>query len=667
MNSKCQQMDKRFLYLKKKLINLTNCPKEGLDKLGKKIAGFKFRFKTRWIIARRIKAKFVMQNKKWLETPISFTLYGKQHRSGRPEIQFEQSSDRSKRLKTKDLRKNSPLSHLAFATKMNLRASGQPVASKLLEDIIRSPRRASKYRQAYEVFEDTHSRRMSGEEALSTMVEAKLTKHQYSVIRSKDPERFPPYNIVLEAKKACYPKKEDITITATSAEVTVQALLNHTSERVINVQKEIICGLKSKQSNNLRLISKWGFDGSSGHSSYKQMFIGTRTQGDADDSSVFISSIVPIRLVCGNSDNTNVVWQNPRPSSTRYCRPIKINFAKESTQLAIAEKNRISAQIKNLTSSPVALDGKIIMVSHELILTMVDGKICNALTDTASTQRCYICGASSKEFNSIDKMLTRPHKPSTLEFGLSVLHCWIRLFECLLHVGYKLPIKKWQARNQDKEIVAKHKANIQKEFKNRMGLIVDQPKPGFGNSNDGNTARRFFRNADLASEITGVDKKIIERMHVILVTISSGYDINIDNLRKFSLDTAKYFVKLYPWYYMPPTVHKLLIHGPDVISNALLPIGQLSEEAQEARNKDFKKYRENYSRKCSREKCNEDIFNLMLVTSDPVITSYRKLPKKQLNRFPKEVYDLIIPPNIHSSSIFNTDDDDDCSSSASEC
>lgn len=40
-------------------------------------------------------------------------------------------------------------------------------------------------------------------------------------------------------------------------------------------------------------------------------------------------------------------------------------------------------------------------------------------------------------------------------------------------------------------------------------------------------------------------------------------------------------------------VHRVLIHGSDVISAALLPIGMLSEEALEARNKDFRRYREN--------------------------------------------------------------------------
>jgi len=48
-------------------------------------------------------------------------------------------------------------------------------------------------------------------------------------------------------------------------------------------------------------------------------------------------------------------------------------------------------------------------------------------------------------------------------------------------------------------------------------------------------------------------------------------------------------VSPYTWYYMLASVHKLLIHGSAIVSAALPPIGLLSEEAQEARNKDIKK------------------------------------------------------------------------------
>ncbi|KAF0705555.1 nucleolar transcription factor 1-A-like [Aphis craccivora] len=87
------------------------------------------------------------------------------------------------------------------------------------------------------------------------------------------------------------------------------------------------------------------------------------------------------------------------------------------------------------------------------------------------------------------------------------------------------------------------------------------------------------------------------------------------------------------------------IHGPEIIESALLPIGQLTEEAQEARNKDFKRYREHNSRKCSREKTNLDILNLFLLSSDPVISTLA----------------LLKSPDVLVSLQYakDTDDDDD--------
>lgn len=70
---------------------------------------------------------------------------------------------------------------------------------------------------------------------------------------------------------------------------------------------------------------------------------------------------------------------------------------------------------------------------------LVDGKVCNDITEITSTRTCYICGATSEEFNSIDIMISRNVKENTFE--LSILHEWIRFFKCLLHISYKLPIK----------------------------------------------------------------------------------------------------------------------------------------------------------------------------------------------------------------------------------
>lgn len=598
--------------------------------------------------------RFTENNDEWLKTSIAFQMYEHEQPTerkesargrGRPELPFLESSERSKRKKTQEIRKRTPLHELTYATQMSLRSSGQTEAAKLIKEVTETtPTRAKKFRKAMNIYNKT--KLMSGEEALALYVEAKLTQHQYNLIRAQDKERFPSYKVLQITKKGCYPNVDNRKITATSAEVSMQDLLDHTAERVIEVQKDVISTLPKELLKDMHLISKWGFDGSSGHSSYKQRF----SDPNLDDSSVFISSLVPLRMLTNSNLNYHdpkaVIWQNPRPSSTRFCRPIKINFTKETTEHSMAEKNRIDCELSNLKPTSINFGDEILQIRHILIFSMVDGKICNALTDTKSTQKCFICGATSKQFNNIDDCLSRDINDSNLQFWLSTLHSWIRFFECILHIGYRMPIKKWQARGTDNALVETNKKRIQNLFREKLGLIVDKPKPGFGCSNDGNTARRFFENAEVSSEITEVDVTLIKRFHTILITISSGYDINLEKFRSFALNTAKHFVNQYPWYIMPPTVHKVLIHGPEVISSALLPIGQLSEEAQEARNKDFKKFRESFSRKCSREKCNEDILNLLLVTSDPVISSIRQLPRKKIRRYPNEVLELIEAPDV---------------------
>ena len=92
---------------------------------------------------------------------------------------------------------------------------------------------------------------------------------------------------------------------------------------------------------------------------------------------------------------------------------------------------------------------------------------------------------------------------------------------------------------------------------------------------------------------------------------------------------------------MPVTVHKILLHGADVIRYFHFAIGQLSEEAAEARNKDFKRFRLSNTRKCSRVLTNEDIMHKLLISSDPFITYLRRLPTKKMKNIDLEVENLL--------------------------
>lgn len=134
-----------------------------------------------------------------------------------------------------------------------------------------------------------------------------------------------------------------------------------------------------------------------------------------------------------------------------------------------------------------------------------------------------------------------------------------------------------------------------------------------GTLNTENVARRFFIRPEMVSEIIGVNINSIKRFSTILTVISSGHDINFGRFDKYKKETAELYVHLCNWYRMPPSVHKILIHGSIAIKYALLPIEKLSEEAQESWNKDYIRYREHHFRKSSRINTNYDLIHFLLI------------------------------------------------------
>jgi hypothetical protein len=109
---------------------------------------------------------------------------------------------------------------------------------------------------------------------------------------------------------------------------------------------------------------------------------------------------------------------------------------------------------------------------------------------------------------------------------------------------------------------------------------------------------------------------------------------------------------------MPASVHKILLHGSEIISAALLPIGQLSEEAQKARNKDLKKFPESLARKSrerererEREEANNDLMRRFLVTSDPVISAMRCLPIPKKISLTHEGLQMLDSPSTYAPSM----------------
>lgn len=134
---------------------------------------------------------------------------------------------------------------------------------------------------------------------------------------------------------------------------------------------------------NVHLHFKWGCDGSSGHSEYHQKFVKTDIERGSSinekcDDNLFLFSLVPLKLVesKNNSGVISVLWENQKPSSTRYCRPIQFLFEKET---ACNTKNEVS-KIKKEINELKPFDGpNSVQIHFHFYLTMVDGKIINTL------------------------------------------------------------------------------------------------------------------------------------------------------------------------------------------------------------------------------------------------------------------------------------------------
>lgn len=265
---------------------------------------------------------------------------------------FDNASSKTKQRRVEDLIMSRTSEELLAAAEISSRLSGKRNVAKLIKEVSEtenlSDRQCSNQKQ---------QRCLTGDEALAYYVDSKSTSHSYKQTRKwsmlAGHQVFPSFcSVSFLAKKACLPLEEHLEITETRAEVKLQAVLDKTAQRLISAQREVITGCSSfgNEAPSFTLISKWGCDGSSGHSTYKQKFADT----EATDEYLFVFSLVPLQL---RDESGNIAWQNPRPSSTMYCRPIKFMFSKESKEFTVSETDKVLKDISELLPTMCSVDG----------------------------------------------------------------------------------------------------------------------------------------------------------------------------------------------------------------------------------------------------------------------------------------------------------------------
>lgn len=541
----------------------------------------------------------------------------------------------------------------------------------------------------------------TSEEAVVLCVENNIAVRQYRDLKLtakvRNAEIYPAYNFVNKGKQACYPSGIQVNMNVT--EVPLQSLLNHTTERIINLQKESILGMIPHGADGrLKMILsvKWGYDGSSASMEWKQQL-----PSESEDD-LFCVSLVPLSLKCTDDD----IWQNPIPTSARMCRPISLQNGRDTPALIHEVQMRTENQIRELKPYSTTLKIKppkkkkihwktkqkietphlvkeektsneeckemeketkkadeketeaittrelVIDVYYHVQQTLTDpGMVANGMliSDVNSSQNCHLCCSKPNPFDQHQLNTTATQSiinPESFKHSLSPLHAWVSCFECLIHLSCYLGEKDYWNDGSDLFSVrySQRKAQIQQQFYDEMGLIIDKPRNGtVVTTNDAKVAKAAFRAEEEFARICGLDQSLIHRFNVILLAISCEFEVNAREFDLYCQTTAELFNALYHWFQVPLVVHKILHHGAVMVSELILPIGMMSEEAQKARHFSYKSFFSRHTKIESQHAKKEgmiEALKYLMVTTDPTMsTNSLDLRKSRQNW--KELGDVI--------------------------
>ena len=260
---------------------------------------------------------------------------------------------------------------------------------------------------------------------------------------------YPSKNTMKKVKAGSYPKI--MSFTEEGARADLISLLENTVTKIlllINKKKwKDIC------KSDLLLEGKWGMDGASGQQTTRQKWsddsvnedlieeevediyveeieifgevldteaAAVKNISEKSDKTVFSISFVPLQLKA----NGDLIWVNETPSSVYYCRPIKFEFTKEETDYVRRQYEYYTEILEKEEHYTFKIEEYNFKIKYDLKCTMIDGKICNMLTNQRSTRSCNICKVGPSNINNLHYIYENcKFEESFYRFGISTLHC----------------------------------------------------------------------------------------------------------------------------------------------------------------------------------------------------------------------------------------------------
>ncbi|GAB0095784.1 hypothetical protein DMENIID0001_112060 [Sergentomyia squamirostris] len=267
-----RNIDERYSFMVDEIVRTENIPKTVLSA---SLNDFKKEFMRKWKICASNESRFLSKNELWLTGIVKVKVPTPAcPKPGRPKKNFSECSAQSKRKRVADLCANYSAEELTFAAQLKNREEGQNALANVIKQA---------------------SKTSTAAEEVWTKIKAKNDPVQIATATEA-------LSLFTKATEKTYPKNEAIKITEVSAEVSVQALLNHTTERLIESLEPVIKECTDHERSNLELICKWGSDGTH-QTQYKQTFKDRESVKETGDKFIYQSCMVP-----GGSNEENPLY-----------------------------------------------------------------------------------------------------------------------------------------------------------------------------------------------------------------------------------------------------------------------------------------------------------------------------------------------------------------------
>lgn len=177
---------------------------------------------------------FRKKNAKWLSQHFYVAFNEDINVGGRPVVEdFNKGSRATKYRKIQTIAESYSFEEIQKAFFKHLRDSGKEHLIANIENLLSETSKSDRNTNDPISFTE--------DECISLIEDAKLSKWQYDSIRkqisAKNADILIPYQNLSLAKQKCYPSPEHITITDKSADVDLQALLNHTCKRILEIPR----------------------------------------------------------------------------------------------------------------------------------------------------------------------------------------------------------------------------------------------------------------------------------------------------------------------------------------------------------------------------------------------------------------------------------------------